>query len=143
MSELTVRPSVSVECKVPFFDCDPLFVVWHGRYFEYMARARAELMASLDLDVPQVRALGYRMYITDARCRYMFPMHYGDVIRVTAQLIRSTPLIKVAYDLRNMTHDRRTARASTTLATTDAAGVFLNDTPLPIRERLERMEPEP
>src|SRR5262245_13659309 len=26
---------LQVELKVPFHDCDPLFVVWHGRYFQY------------------------------------------------------------------------------------------------------------
>lgn len=131
------RLSASIEARIPFHDCDPLFVVWHGRYFEYMALARAELMRTVDLDVPEVRALGYRMYVTDVRCRYMFPMHYGDMVRITATLLSAAPLVKVSYDLHNITHDRRTARASTTLAVIDAEGKLITETPPAIRARLE------
>lgn len=134
-------PTAHIETTVPFHDCDPLFVVWHGRYFEYLARARAELMRQLDLDVPQIKALGYRMYVTDVRCRYMYPMRYGDLIRVTARLRETSPLIKVTYDVRNLTHDRKSARASTTLATIDPDGALLTETPEPIRRRLESNAP--
>lgn len=131
------RPSAAIDARVPFHDCDPLFVMWHGRYFEYMARARAELMRGLDLDVPRIRALGYRMYVTDARCRYMFPLHYGDEIRITARLIEARPLIKITYDIRNLTHDRRAARAMTTLAMLDGEGELLVPTPDDMLARLE------
>lgn len=137
MSERRPRLSASIEARIPFHDCDPLFVAWHGRYFEYMALARAELMRAVDLDVPQVAAMGYRMYVTDARCRYMFPMRYGDTVRVTATLLAVSPLIKVGYDLHNVTHDRRTARASTTLAVLDEQGRLVAEPPPALRARLE------
>jgi len=36
--------AVSVELEIPFHDCDPLFVVWHGRYLEYMEVGRQALL---------------------------------------------------------------------------------------------------
>ena len=128
--------AVSVEVTAPFHDCDPLFVVWHGRYFEYLALARAELMRHLRLDIPDVRAMGFRMYVTDARCRYMFPLHYGDRFRVTARLTQTAPLIRVSYQIDNLTHDRRSARAYTVLATTDSDGQLLTPPPEAVLERL-------
>jgi acyl-CoA thioester hydrolase len=128
--------AVSVETTVPFHHCDPLFVVWHGRYFEYFEMARAELMKSLGLDVPDIRNLGYRMYMTDVRCRYTYPLTYGDDVRITAWLTAATPLIRVAYTVTNLTQARKSARAYTEIATTDAHGELLLQTPPVILERL-------
>jgi len=128
--------AVSVETTVPFHHCDPLFVVWHGRYFEYCEMARAELMKSLGLDVHDVRNLGFRMYVTDVRCRYTYPLSYGDEVRITARLTAITPLIRVVYTVTNLTEGRKSARAYTEIATTNAQGELLLQTPAVILERL-------
>jgi acyl-CoA thioester hydrolase len=131
--------AVSIELRVGFHQCDPLGVVWHGRYFEYFEQARAALMASRGLDVPEVRALGYRMYVTEARCRYMVPLAYGDVARITAWYSAVAPLIRVAYDLRDAARGRWCARATTVLATTDDGGALLATTPDDVLARLPRL----
>lgn len=128
--------AVSVDREVPFHHCDPLFVVWHGRYFEYLEEARTELLRSRGLDVPDIRDLGYRMYVTDARCRYTHPMSYGDHVRVTAWFTAISPLLRVAYEIRNLTRGRRTARAYTVLSTLDADGNLLTEPPDEVRRRL-------
>ena len=121
--------AVSVRLKVPFHDCDPLFVVWHGRYFEYLEIARSALFARHRVDVEHVRELNYRMYVTDAHCRYLHPLSYNDELSVTARFTALTPLIRVAYDVRNLRVNRKSARAVTVLATTDAQGKLLSETP--------------
>lgn len=126
----------TVRLKVPFHDCDPLFVVWHGRYFQYLEVARTALFAQLKLDVGDVRAMGYRMYVTDARCRYMAKLTYNDEVDVTARLTALSPFLRVSYDVRNLTSGRRSARALTVLACTDAAGKLLTETPHDILARL-------
>lgn len=135
MSEISAEP-VSIQLKVPFHDCDPLFVVWHGRYFEYLEQARCALLASYKLDVNDVRAMGYRMYVTDARCRYMFPLAYDEEFQVSARVTATRPLLRIAYEVRNLTHNRKAARAFTVLATTDGAGNLLTETPDDVVARL-------
>ena len=130
------RHQASVSLKVPFHDCDPLFVVWHGRYLQYFEHARTELFARLHLDVPEIRDLGYRMYVTDARCRYMHPLRYGEQARIKATLVNPSPLIRVAYEVQNLNARRRSARGFTVLATTDQEGKLLAETPTPVLERL-------
>jgi acyl-CoA thioester hydrolase len=85
--------------------------------------------------VPQIRALGYRMFIVDAHCRYMAPLSYGDTARITAWFVATEPLIRVAYEI----HDPRNrwcARAVTVLATTAADGALLPTTPPELLSRL-------
>jgi len=122
---------------VPFHHCDPLNVVWHGRYLEYFEVARQKLLEQLELDVPRIRDMGFRMYITEARCRYMFPLHYGDAFEVTARIVEARPLLRIAYEVKNLTHGRKSARASTTLATTDAQGKLFPETPDAIVSRIQ------
>jgi acyl-CoA thioester hydrolase len=133
----TMGDPVSVELKVPFHDCDPLFVVWHGRYFEYLEVARSALLASRELDVEHVRAMGYKMFITEARCRYLSPLTYNDTMRITARFTATAPLIRVSYEVLNLTRHRKSARAVTALATTDFADNLL-ETPHDVLARLHR-----
>lgn len=130
--------AVTVEHKIGLHHCDPLGVAWHGRYFEWFEATRTALFASLDLDVPQIRAFGYRMYIVDARCRYMAPLVYGDTALVTAWFVATEPLIRVAYDVHNQATGRWSARATTVLATTAGDGALLPTTPAELMSRLPK-----
>jgi acyl-CoA thioester hydrolase len=124
----------SIELTVPFHDCDPLFVVWHGHYYKYLGQARTHLFQQYGLDVPNIRQMGYRMYVTETRCRYMFPLTYNDRFRVTARFSRVTPLLRITYTVTNLTEGRKSARARTDIATTDAQGNLLTATPEEILE---------
>lgn len=130
---------VRVRIKVPFHDCDPLFVVWHGRYFQYLEVARSALFARHKVDVEDVRALNYRMYVTDVHCRYMHPLSYNDDVEITARFTALTPLFRIAYDVRNLTAQRRSARAVTVLATTDANGKLFPETPHALLSRVRAL----
>lgn len=130
------RHAVSVESTVPFHHCDLLEVVWHGRYFEYFEAARTELMRSIDLDVGAVRELGFKMYVVDAKVRWMQPLTYGDQARCTAWFLKSEPHVRMAFDLRNLTRETRAARATMTFATTTFDGALLTEVPDVFREKL-------
>jgi acyl-CoA thioester hydrolase len=131
--------AVSLSAKVGFQQCDPLGVVWHGRYFEWLEAARGELFASRGLDIPELRDLGHRLYVVEARCRYMVPLTYGDTVRITAWFTQVDPLLRVAYDLEDLARGRWCARAHTTLAITGADGQLLSSTPAELRARLPQI----
>ena len=128
--------TVRVQTSVPFHDCDPLSVVWHGRYLEYFELARTELFTSHEIDVPQIRDLGFRMYVADVGCRYTFPLSYKDEIEISAKATAFEPMLRIVYSIRNLTKSRKSARGFTALATTDFGGRLLPETPHAIVERL-------
>ena len=128
--------AVSVDIDVPFSHCDPLNVVWHGRYFEYFEAARMKLLRSIGLDAPQMATLGYKIYLIDARVRYMNPLRYGDTLRCTTWFSELRPHIRMAYLIDNLTQNVRSARGYTVVATTTVANELIAETPHPIIERL-------
>ena len=128
--------AISITFRAGLHQCDPLAVVWHGRYFEWLEQARTELFRSVDLAVPAMMALGCKMFVVDASCRYMAPVLYDQHVAVTAWFSKASPKIRVAYDVRNLDAERWSARAVTVLATTDAQGNLHPTTPDGILARL-------
>lgn len=71
---------------VAFHDLDIMAIVWHGHYFKYFERARCQLMASLNLDWPELQQLGYAMPMIDFRVKYRHPLTYGQKFAITAEI---------------------------------------------------------
>lgn len=129
------------EAAVPFHDCDPLGIVWHGHYYKYLEIARTELLKRYRLDVPDFIDLGYRLLMIETRCRHAFPLEYGDKFQVKSWIIEHDMRLHIGYEVLNLSHGgRRSAKAWTTLVCTDVAGTMLFEVPRPVQERIERIE---
>jgi acyl-CoA thioester hydrolase len=126
----------SVELEVPFRHIDMMGVVWHGHYYAYMEEARTALLRKCNLDAGDLIGARFVFFVIESKCRYAFPLHYGDRMRVTAWIHELERRIRIAYEIWNLTHDRRSARGHTILATTDLERNLLLETPDEIRRRL-------
>jgi acyl-CoA thioester hydrolase len=134
-SERRLR-STSVELEVPFHDCDPLGIVWHGHYYKYLEVARTKMLTPLRLDGEELLETGYRFYVIESRCRHTFPLFYRDRVRVDAWIREYENRLFVSFEVYNVTRDRRAARAHTIMAVTDADGNLLLATPREIVSRI-------
>jgi len=112
-------------------------VVWHGHYYKYLELARTKLLRSIGLDAGDLIGPRYRFFVIESRCRYAFPLFYGDQARVSAWLRDFKNRIFIAYEVTNLSHRRRAARGHTVLATLDADGRMLLETPDPILKRID------
>ena len=120
---------VGVEFEVPFHDVDALRIVWHGHYYKYMELGRTALLRDRGIDVPEIGPNGYRLLLVESRCRYTFPLRYGDQGRVHAWFAALQPRLTIAYRIRNLTHDRCSARGQTELVALTREGRMLPETP--------------
>jgi acyl-CoA thioester hydrolase len=125
-----------VEREVPFRDVDMMGIVWHGHYFNYMEAARTALLRGVGLDGGDLIGTRFAFFVIETRCRHAFPLFYGDNVRVTAWLRDVKRRINIAYEIYNLTRDRRAARGHTILATTDLDRRLLLETPDEIQQRL-------
>jgi acyl-CoA thioester hydrolase len=113
---------VHVEHVVPFHYVDALQVVWPGHYFKYFELARTALLRSCALDAGDLVDTRYRFLVVAARSRHVGPLRYGDRMRIHAWLSDVGRRIGIAYEIWNLTLDRRAARGHTDLAIVDAEG---------------------
>jgi len=131
------RPQqTAVELEVPFYDVDALGVVWHGHYYKYLEAARTALLRARGLNTSRLGVLRYRFLIIESRCRYVSPLRYADRIRVAAWFRDVQHRITIAYEVTNLSQQRRAARAQTILATVDDEGRLLMETPVEIQRLL-------
>jgi len=130
---------IEIELEVPFHDVDGLQVVWHGHYYKYFELARTALFRACKLDVPDMIELGYRMVVIESKCRHVFPLRYGDKFRVSAWFKEFEYRLHVAFELWNVTAERRAAKGHTMLATLDAGGNLLLATPASMSTRVTRL----
>ncbi len=121
--------AISIDLEVPFHDVDAMKIVWHGHYLKYVELARTALLRSRGLDVDSVVAGGYAMMVTESRCRHSYPLRYGDKFRVIAWCAETHNRIRIKYEIRNLTENRRSARGHTVLVTTDLDGNMQYETP--------------
>ena len=120
---------------VPFHDCDPLGIVWHGNYYKYLEIARERLFGELGLTIPFFQQHGLHLVVIESRCRHAFPLRTGEELEARAWLKDVEQRLHVAYEVRNLTHDRRAARAWTTLVAMRGENMLM-ETPREILDRI-------
>jgi len=89
--------SAEVVIEVPFHDCDPMQVVWHGNYARYLEVARCELLRKINYDYLDMQASGYCWPIVDMRLKYIGSAKFTQKIKVVADLIEYESRLKINY----------------------------------------------
>jgi acyl-CoA thioester hydrolase len=126
----------SVEFEVPFRHVDMMGVVWHGHYYTYMEEARTALLRACGLNGGDFVGSRFAFFVIESKCRHAHPLHHGDRVRVTAWLRDIAHRIHIAYEIHNVTRERRAARGHTILATVDHEHKLLLETPDAIQRLL-------
>lgn len=89
--------SADVVIDIPFHDCDPMQVVWHGNYARYLEVARCELLRKIDYDYLEMQASGYCWPIVDMRLKYVGSARFTQKIKVAAHLVETESRLKIEY----------------------------------------------
>jgi acyl-CoA thioester hydrolase len=108
------RYSHEVTLKAPFFDLDPMQIVWHGHYLKYFDIARSELFDHLGVDLfAFYDRTRYAFPIIRSSVKHIRPLRRGDefICRATVKDARSK--IVVAFEIRLVRDGTICARGST------------------------------
>lgn len=89
--------SATVTIDVPFHDCDPMQVVWHGNYARYFEVARCELLRKIDYDYLDMHKSGYMWPIVDMRTKFVGSAVFAQKITVKADLVEFESRLKINY----------------------------------------------
>jgi acyl-CoA thioester hydrolase len=90
-----------VEVSPPFFDLDPMGVVWHGNYVRYFELARSALLTSLGYDYEQMAASGYAWPVVDMRIKFVRTLGLKHPVRVRATIVEWENRLKIDYVIRD------------------------------------------
>jgi acyl-CoA thioester hydrolase len=89
--------SAEIELEVPFYDVDPMHVVWHGHYVKYCEAARCALLRRIDYDYPAMLASGYLWPVVELHLKYANAARYGQRLHAAATLLEYENRLKIGY----------------------------------------------
>jgi len=91
----------TLKFKVPFYDVDPMQVLWHGNYLKYFEVARAALFESLGVDLYKFHeSSGYVFPITKSQIKHIRPLKLGEEFLCTALLTECKRKLVVDFEIR-------------------------------------------
>ncbi len=112
--ETKTGPSCEVTLKVPFYDLDPMQIVWHGNYLKYFDFARSELFDRLGVDLFEVHEKsGFIFPIIRSAVKHIRPLRRGDEFICKATVKEARTKIVVAFEIRLVKDGKLCARGST------------------------------
>lgn len=108
------QPSATVEIEVPFFDLDPMQIVWHGNYLKYFEVARCALLDTFNYGYVEMKESGFMWPIVDTRVKFINSATFGQKILCTATLIEYENRIKIDYKIKCAESGKRLTKGFTT-----------------------------
>ena len=121
MSNTPSRWFAETETRVQFFDLDPMEVVWHGHYVNYLEIVRGVLLDTIDYNYPQMKASGYVWPVIDLHLRYAASASYGQRLKLRAEIVEWENRLKISYLITDAVSGRRLVRATTTQVAVEIA----------------------
>ena len=107
-------PSCEIVHRVPFYDLDPMQIVWHGNYFLYFEDARVALFAQVGIDLYEFYLrTQYLFPIIKTTTKHIYPLRHGDEFICKATVVEGKTKIVVDFEIRLKADDRVCTRGRT------------------------------
>jgi len=119
--------SATTVMSIPFFDCDPMAICWHGHYAKYLELARCDLFEKIDYGYTQMLESGYSWPIIDFQVRYIQALKYEQRIEIESEMVEYENYIKINY----LIYDQQ-SRQKLTKGMTKQVAVRLQDVEMQI-----------
>jgi acyl-CoA thioester hydrolase len=108
------KKSFEVRISVPFFDLDPMQIVWHGNYLNYFEIARAALFEHHGVDLYSYYEREKIIFpIIRTATKHIFPLKHRDEIIVKATLVDAHSKLVVDFEIRRVDNGSVCARGRT------------------------------
>ncbi|PKN71507.1 MAG: acyl-CoA thioesterase [Deltaproteobacteria bacterium HGW-Deltaproteobacteria-12] len=106
--------SFEVKYTVPFFDLDPMQIVWHGNYLNYFEIARAGLFIHCGVDLYSYYERQKILFpIIRTATKHIYPLRHRDEIIIKATLVDARVKLSVDFEIRKATDGKICTRGRT------------------------------
>lgn len=112
MSEPVIEATIDIE--VAFYEVDPMQIMWHGNYINFMERARCALLEKLQYSYTDMEKDGYGWPVVDVHVKYMRPLQFRQKVRVTARITEYEFGLRLSYTFVDIATGKVTTKAEST-----------------------------
>jgi acyl-CoA thioester hydrolase len=108
------QKSFEVKIRVPFFDLDPMQIVWHANYLNYFEVARAALFENNGVDLYSFYEKNQFIFpIIKTSTKHILPLRHRDEIICKATLADAYIKLIVDFEIRKAEDGKVCARGRT------------------------------
>lgn len=112
-----------LEIRVRYAETDQMGVAHHASYLVWFEAGRTELIRSRGRSYAQIEADGWLLVVVEARCRYLRPARYDDVLIIRTRLGPAGPAtLAFEYEVIRRADGDVLARGTTVHAAVDRTG---------------------
>ena len=105
--------SAHLEMEIPFYDVDPMGLVWHGNYVKYLEDARCALMNKIGYSYIEMAASGYVWPIVHLKIKYIRPGRLCQKVAIDVKLTEYKNCIKMEYVMTDVVNGTKMLKAET------------------------------
>lgn len=125
--------------KVPFYDLDPMNIVWHGNYVKYLETARCDFFAKIGYNYFQMKDDGCVYPIAKMDFKFIKSAKFEDELTVETILQELEPAIILKYNVYH--NDEKIMTASTMqIGVEISTGKSLYKAPTKLLEKVNEFE---
>ncbi len=108
------QKSFEVKIRIPFFDLDPMQIVWHANYLNYFEIARAALFEHNGIDLYSFFEKQHLIFpIIKTSTKHVLPLRHNDEIICKATLVDAYVKLIVDFEIRKAADGKICARGRT------------------------------
>lgn len=131
------HPSAETEIHIPFYDLDPMQIVWHGNYFKYFELARCAVLDRIRYGYSEMLDSGYTWPLIEANARFVRPARLGQRVVCRAEIVEYENRLKICYEIRcRTTNERLTKGYSVQVAVNARTGEMMLASPQVMLDRV-------
>ena len=101
------------EMTVPFYDVDPMLVVWHGNYVKYLEDARCFFLKHCNMTYPDMEKIGLAFPVVELSVKYIHPCQFGHQLVIRTVLDSCENFLIFKYEIKDKLSGKTLCKAQT------------------------------
>lgn len=99
--------------RVPFYDVDPLRIVWHGNYVKYLEEARCAFLEHLGTSYNDLEQIGIILPVIGLEMKYIQPCKFGEQLAIDIRIKSAENFLELDYTIRDLLTEKVRTKATT------------------------------
>lgn len=105
------------EYEIPFYDLDPMNIMWHGNYIKYLEKARCAFLEEIRYNYDTMREQGFLWPVAQLEIKYIKPCKFRQKIKIQLAILEYQSFLRIAYTIYDATtQEKLTSALSTQIA---------------------------
>lgn len=141
MNDTRIETEIAIE--IPFYDLDPMNIVWHGNYIKYFEIARCKLLKEIGYEYEDMKRDNIMYPVAKLDVKYIKPCIFKQKIIVKAEITETEPCLIMKYTIIDAISREKILKGSTMqICVNTKTGNTLYELPENFAKKIHQFHPE-